>query len=135
MDLNKLPKDLLIKLISEINNVSNMSIEELKKKKEEVEKELYLKLIKKAFLDRKFNHYCLSIINFEKINLLKNIIVDGKNIEIYIKDEIYSCVKKSSDSYPYYYYRGNLLEILPESIINDIFIFYTRNNVPYWIDY
>lgn len=134
MSLDDLNKDLLIKLILEINDCSQMSIEELRGKKEEIDKKINLKLIKKGFLDKKFNCFSILDINFEKINLIDNIIVEGKYIKVFIKDEIYQCKRGSCESYPYFQYKGNLLEILPESVVNDIFQMFKKGTVPYWID-
>jgi hypothetical protein len=131
MNLNKLPKDLLIKLISEINDISNMSIKELEKKQEEIKDILKVKKIKESLNDKNF-YLINKNINFKKIKLL-NLFIEWNNIKFYLGDENYSCQRKSCSYYPYNQYIGNLLEILPENIINDIFIFYYNNDVPIWL--
>jgi hypothetical protein len=131
MDLNKLPKDLLIKLISEVNDISNMSIEELEKKQEEIESGIRLKKIKRGLLNFKKNKKYADMLNFEKIKLLEKVEYSNGLLEFYIEGKIFSCERLDCFDVCY---EGNLFDLIPvKNIIVDIFNYFKFKETSAWM--
>jgi len=132
MNFNKLNKDMLIKIITESNDLSKLNIKELEEKQEEINSLIILKKIQEEILKN-------DEIDIEKIKLIEKVekIEYERKIKnydyssyvyFYIEGKKFSCEITTIDD-PYLripIFKGDLLEILPGKIIDKIAAYLSR---------